>query len=305
MKQKFKIFYISAYSEGKLRIEEIVVKAYKKVIDLIPDMSFSMSAWTNITSSANDNNEIIRGIGESDLVICNISKNNANLMYELGIVHALNKPSLLLVDNETKLNFDTSSIRYFIYDQHTTPNHIVNNLAKTITLIVSNPSEWTLDLLSNKKKADKKEPKTIFVSYNHKDAIYLERLKIHLKPLERNGLIDLWSDSLILSGEKWKLKIEKALEKAAIALLLVSADFMASDFIVNNELQPLLKYAEGKGTIIIPIVVKPCRFLRELSLSQFQAANDPINPLCKLTEFDQEEIYEKVSHRIELAIGSE
>jgi len=70
-------------------------------------------------------------------------------------------------------------------------------------------------------------------------------------------------------------------------------------------LQPLLKSAESKGIIIIPIVVKPCRFLREPSISQFQSANDPINPLCKLSEYGQEDVYEKVSHRIELAIGSD
>lgn len=151
----------------------------------------------------------------------------------------------------------------------------------------------------------RKPKKTIFVSYSHKDTIYLERIKIHLKPLERKGTIQLWSDTLILSGEKWKEKIIAALDKAAIALLLVSADFMASEFIINNELQPLLKSAENKGTIIIPVVVKPCRFLREPTISQFQAANDPINPLCKLSEYEQEDVYEKVAHRIELAIGSD
>ncbi len=51
----------------------------------------------------------------------------------------------------------------------------------------------------------------------------------------------------IKAGDKWKEKIERALEKSAIAILLISADFLASDFIVDNELPPLLKSAEGKG----------------------------------------------------------
>ena len=55
-----------------------------------------------------------------------------------------------------------------------------------------------------------------------------------------------------MSGEKWKQKIEKALNDASIAILLISADFIASDFIINNELQPLLKNAEEKGTVILP-----------------------------------------------------
>ncbi|MBA3827955.1 MAG: TIR domain-containing protein [Taibaiella sp.] len=147
--------------------------------------------------------------------------------------------------------------------------------------------------------------KSIFVSYSHKDNIYLERLKVHLIPLERMGHVKLWSDTIILSGEKRKEKIEEELNNAAIAVLLISADFMASDFIISDELQPLLKLAESKGTIIIPIIIKPCRFLREPTLSQFQSVNNPLNPLCKISEFEQEEIYEKVAQRIELAIKSE
>lgn len=305
MKSEFKIFYISGYYEGKIEIEQLVVKAYKKVISSHRGISFSLSALTNVAMELNVRNDILQGINDASLVICNVSKYNASVIYELGIAHALNKPCLLLVDNETKLNFDINSIRYFVYDQRTNPNHFVNNLAKTISMIVSNPNEWTNQLLTSRKKGMTRESKTIFISYSHRDMIYLERLKIHLKPLERKGLIDLWSDRSILSGDKWQDEIEKALERAAIALLLVSADFMASDFIVNNELQPLLKAAESKGTIIIPIVVKPCRFLRETTVSQFQAANDPSRPLCKLSEFEQEDIYEGVSHRIELAIGTE
>ncbi|MBK9045931.1 MAG: toll/interleukin-1 receptor domain-containing protein [Bacteroidetes bacterium] len=87
--------------------------------------------------------------------------------------------------------------------------------------------------------------------------------------------------------------MEKAIKESSVAVLLVSADFLASDFISTNELPPLLKSAEKKGTTIIPVIIKPCRFLREPSISQFQAINDPMNPLCKLFEHEQESIYEK------------
>jgi len=70
-------------------------------------------------------------------------------------------------------------------------------------------------------------------------------------------------------------------------------------------LQPLLKDAEEKGTLIIPLVLKPCRFAREPSISQFQSANDPVTPLCNMTEYEQELIYEKIASRIELVIESE
>jgi len=63
------------------------------------------------------------------------------------------------------------------------------------------------------------------VSYSHLDSKYIERLKIHLRPFEKSGLVDLWSDTRINVREKWKEKIESALNNSAIAILLISADF--------------------------------------------------------------------------------
>lgn len=303
MQKGIEIFYITPYSEDYRKVEEAVIAAYQKARNLLPDVSLKMSGVTNIVSGSNLTLEVLKQIQNADIIICNISKYNSDAMYELGIAHAMNKPTIILIDNETSINFDIASFRYITYDQNSLPNVLTNHLAKVLTLAVTEPEEWKINFLNPSKK--EVDEKTIFVSYSHKDTIYLDRIKIHLKPLERKGAIQLWSDTLILSGEKWKEKIEAALDKAAIALLLVSADFMASEFIINNELQPLLKSAERKGTIIIPVIVKPCRFLREPSISQFQSVNDPINPLCKLSEYEQEDIYEKVAHRIEIVIGSD
>ena len=110
---------------------------------------------------------------------------------------------------------------------------------------------------------EKETRKTVFISYSHADVDFLLRLKIHLRPFEKKGVIDLWEDTKIKVGEKWNERIEKALDKAAIAILLISADFLASDFIIDNELPPLLHAAEEKGKIILPVIVKPCRFLKD------------------------------------------
>jgi len=85
------------------------------------------------------------------------------------------------------------------------------------------------------------EQQSVFISYNHKDKDSLERVQVHLRPLVKQNKIDLWDDTRIKAGEKWKEGIEKALRNAKIAILLLSADFLASDFIVDNELPPLLK----------------------------------------------------------------
>lgn len=305
----YKVFYSTPMDvdEGYKALEHIMVRAvnivnkegrYKVELQLTSQLSFG-----------NFVGEILRHIQEADLIICNISSWNRNAMYELGAAHGLNKPTLGLINNEAHLPFDLFGVRYVTFDSQMVlleDDTFVNTLAKTMSGCIiealDNPSNWQIQSL---RQHFEKKQKTVFVSYSHKDYYYLDRLKVHLKPLERKGLIQLWSDTLILSGEKWKEKIESALNNSVIAILLISADFLSSEFIVNNELQVLLKHAEQKGTIIIPIILKPCRFLRELSISQFQSINDPLSPLCKLLEWEQEGIYEKVSQRIEMALDAE
>lgn len=82
------------------------------------------------------------------------------------------------------------------------------------------------------------------MSYSHADRDALDRLLVHLKPLQRNGTLDVWADTQINAGDRWEQEIENALSRAAVAVLLVSADFMASDFIIDNELPPYWKGRE-------------------------------------------------------------
>ena len=77
-------------------------------------------------------------------------------------------------------------------------------------------------------------------------------------------------------------EIAEAMERASAAILLVSADFLASDFIVTNELPPLLKKARSEGTQILPLILSNCRFERDPELSAFQAVNDLGRPLASL-----------------------
>ena len=142
----------------------------------------------------------------------------------------------------------------------------------------------------------------VFISYSHKDLEWLERLRVHLRPLEREYGVDFWDDTRINSGSKWKKEIENALESAKIAVLLMSADFLASEFVTTDELPPLLSAAEHRGTIILPLILSPCRFLRVKSLSQFQAINDPMNPLINMSRGEQEAILDKVAHRVEMIL---
>jgi hypothetical protein len=116
--------------------------------------------------------------------------------------------------------------------------------------------------------------------------------------VERHGHIRTWSDTDIQSGETWREEIRKALLSSQVALLLVSADFLASDFIVSNELPPLLLLAKQQKCLIIPIVVGPCLFLRIQALQQFQAANSPGKPLSAMKSAQAEQVLTGVAARI-------
>ena len=143
----------------------------------------------------------------------------------------------------------------------------------------------------------------IFVSYCHADADWLKRLQVHLKPLERAGLIDRWDDTRLQAGDVWRDEIEKALDAARVAVLLVSADFLASDFIATDELPQLLAAAEAKGLKILSLIVGPSRFKRMPELSRFQAVNDPDQPLIGLSKAEQETELLKLANRIEDLVG--
>lgn len=144
----------------------------------------------------------------------------------------------------------------------------------------------------------------LFISYSHSDADCLARLLVHLKPLERQGLVDCWSDKKIRAGDKWRSELDSNLEFAAVAILLVSADFLASDFIVNNELPPLLMKAEANGLRILPVILKPCGFHRDKILQSFQAINDPSAPLLGLSVIGQEALYDSVAEEVHREIES-
>src|SRR3954469_19980803 len=115
----------------------------------------------------------------------------------------------------------------------------------------------------------------VFISYSHADRDWLDRLKRHLKPLVREGRLECWDDTHIRPGDDWKQEIRNALDTAQVAVLLISADFFASDFIDENELPPLLAAAQENGVRILPVIISASRFARSRELARFQAVNLP------------------------------
>jgi hypothetical protein len=101
-------------------------------------------------------------------------------------------------------------------------------------------------------------------------------------------VIDLWDDTRIRLGANWKKEIECALDGAGFVVLLVSADFLASDFVANSELPRILEAASNRGTKVFPVVVGPCMFVENIELSRYQAINKPERPLSAMEESEAE-----------------
>jgi hypothetical protein len=116
-----------------------------------------------------------------------------------------------------------------------------------------------------------------FISYSHQDQKWLERLNQMLVPLVRGGLA-IWSDQRIRPGDDWRQAIEDELAKATVAILLVSPAFLASEFIHNNELPPLLAAARERGLRVLWIPVSNCLH-EKTPIATYQAVRDPHTPL--------------------------
>lgn len=99
---------------------------------------------------------------------------------------------------------------------------------------------------------------TVFISYSHKDEVWKNRLLPQLRALEQAGRITVWHDRKIDGGDKWYPEIKEAMERAAVAVCLISADFLSSDFCVKEEVPYLLQRCEHDGMIFIPLLVRPC-----------------------------------------------
>lgn len=186
-----------------------------------------------------------------------------------------------------------------LYDRQRLKHDLVPHLADAITIALQNPNDYV-----EGKSTSPSKKLSAFVSYSHTDRACLDRMRVHLRPLEKQGLLNAWSDTQIKAGDKWREQVEVALDAAAIAVLLISADFLASDFIIDNELPPLLAAAEKRGTRILPVILKPCRFIRDKHLSSFQALNAPEQPLLSLPEVEQEAVWDSLARAIEIEIES-
>ena len=120
------------------------------------------------------------------------------------------------------------------------------------------------------------KPLEVFFSYSHK---MRERLEAHLITLKRENVIAGWHDRKINPGEEWKGKIDKHLEKSDIILLLISADFLASDYCYDVELDRALARHKIGEARVIPIILRPCEW-PVTRIGKLQALPRDGKPVC-------------------------
>ena len=99
-------------------------------------------------------------------------------------------------------------------------------------------------------------PVSLFYSYAHEDEALRDELRGHLKILERRGLLSSWHDREIKPGEDWHKKIDDQLQMADLVLLLVSKDFIDSDYIFGNELTVAMQRHQAGFATVVPIIVR-------------------------------------------------
>jgi len=98
----------------------------------------------------------------------------------------------------------------------------------------------------------------LFYSYAHQDEALRDSLETHLKLLQRQKVIDSWHDRKIGAGKEWEQAIDDNLEAADIILLLISANFLASDYCWDVEIKRAMRRHEENSAVVIPVSLRPC-----------------------------------------------
>jgi hypothetical protein len=142
---------------------------------------------------------------------------------------------------------------------------------------------------------------TIFVAYSHKDTRLRERLSKHLSVLEREGLVRVWFDGCLVPGSAWDETIRHSLDEAGIVLLLISADFVASEYCYSVEMKAALdRHREGQA-VVIPVILRDADWTR-LPIAELQALPEGARPITKWS--DRDSAYKSVVQGVRKAIAA-
>ena len=127
---------------------------------------------------------------------------------------------------------------------------------------------------------------TLFFSYSHVDENLRDQLEIHLAGLRRQGLISSWHDRRIMAGENFGDAIDNHIDTADVILLLVSPDFIASDYCYEREMKRALEKHERGDARVIPVILRPCDW-HDLPFGKLLATPRDGRPITKWPNTDE------------------
>ncbi|MFG1222066.1 toll/interleukin-1 receptor domain-containing protein [Xanthobacter wiegelii] len=127
---------------------------------------------------------------------------------------------------------------------------------------------------------------TAFISYSHVDAKLKNDILKHLAPLKRLKLIDDWHDQEIKAGDEWEAAILTKVAKADLVLLLISSDFIASEYCYTKELIKALERHDAKKAVVIPVILRHCLW-EELPFGKIQALPTGAKPVTSWDNQDE------------------
>jgi hypothetical protein len=127
---------------------------------------------------------------------------------------------------------------------------------------------------------------TLFFSYSHADESLRDQLEIHLSALQRQGTISTWHDRRITVGTELGTAIDEHIDTADVTLLLVSPNFIASDYCYEREMNRALQRHSSGGARVIPVILRPCDW-HDLPFGKLAAAPTDGKPITKWSNIDE------------------
>jgi hypothetical protein len=185
------------------------------------------------------------------------------------------KPTVVLLPHDPKLSLSTTSDR-----------RLETSARVGIDPERDVPTVWLSNAFFKQRK--------VFICYykSVEDERWLQRLQAHLAPLECEGITEPWGITKEPMDAELEQELQIAIETAKVVILLVSAEFLASGSIMNNQLPTLLLKAQSEGTTIIPLIIAPCSFKRS-KLKDFPPFKSN-SSLAKMTKIVAEETLVKL-----------
>jgi nucleoside phosphorylase len=138
----------------------------------------------------------------------------------------------------------------------------------------------------------------VFISYSHSDEHWRQLIAQHLAVLERHGLLDVWDDRRIGVGEDWFRRIDENMSSAKVALLLISATFLDSEFVHRQEVPRLLQEHTARGMTVYPLLIRPCAWQEVPWLSRLQMRPEDTKAVSHLKGAKRDEVLARVAREI-------